>query len=209
MKLKYFNTIALMAIMISCTVEDGEPGINSLVNTLEVDPGVNCITGGVKIETGMDLDRNNILNSEEITSVQYVCNGNNASSDRLTRIEIPAAGANTGSTGWLTTGYLIKFNKIDYQSDSIVFVTDPYVASSSNTVTVELVNGEDNTVIAGSTITTNKLFDTREFIASSNIYEGLPETEITLRVRMKSGIQNAFAANTYTGLYLFVYKKGN
>lgn len=42
----------------------------------ELEPaGTNCSYGGIKIESGTDLNGNNILDSEEIEVTQYVCNG--------------------------------------------------------------------------------------------------------------------------------------
>ena len=55
----------------------GEIGYNSLVNTSVESPGINCENGGVKIEVGLDLNRNNNLDTNEIDSSQtaYICNG--------------------------------------------------------------------------------------------------------------------------------------
>ncbi len=50
-------------------------GLNSLVNVLPESAGVNCTNGGQRIESGMDDNSNTILESIEIDSVQYVCNG--------------------------------------------------------------------------------------------------------------------------------------
>jgi hypothetical protein len=55
----------------------GEIGYNSLVNTSVEVPGVNCENGGIKIEVGLDVNRNNNLDVDEIDSSQtaYICNG--------------------------------------------------------------------------------------------------------------------------------------
>lgn len=57
--------------------EQGETGINSLIKTTSESPGINCENGGLKIEVGFDDNSNNILDSNEIKSTNYVCNGNN------------------------------------------------------------------------------------------------------------------------------------
>ncbi|QHT66263.1 hypothetical protein GXP67_06120 [Rhodocytophaga rosea] len=54
---------------------NGSNGYNSLTKTTAEPLGVNCVSGGQKIESGQDLNRNNILDVVEITSTSYVCNG--------------------------------------------------------------------------------------------------------------------------------------
>jgi hypothetical protein len=54
----------------------GTNGLNTLANSTTVGNGVGgCTTGGIKIETGVDLNNDNILQANEITQTQYVCNG--------------------------------------------------------------------------------------------------------------------------------------
>jgi hypothetical protein len=55
----------------------GEEGNLTLVNTTTEAAGTNCATGGVKLEFGVDLNRNGTLETEEIATglTKYVCNG--------------------------------------------------------------------------------------------------------------------------------------
>jgi hypothetical protein len=55
----------------------GTNGQNTLVKTTNESAGVNCTTGGVKIEYGLDANSNGILDAVEInaTLTKYVCNG--------------------------------------------------------------------------------------------------------------------------------------
>jgi len=55
----------------------GEAGFNSLINTIIETPGANCEFGGLKIESGLDLNRDGILNSNEVQATAFVCNGEN------------------------------------------------------------------------------------------------------------------------------------
>ena len=68
---------------------NGSNGQNTLVKTSNEAAGVNCTTGGVKIEYGLDANSNGTLDVSEInaTLTKYVCNG-----------AIGATGA-TGATG--------------------------------------------------------------------------------------------------------------
>jgi hypothetical protein len=53
----------------------GEAGFTTLfTNTVEA-AGSNCATGGVRIDSGLDSNRNGVLDAGEITSTRYVCNG--------------------------------------------------------------------------------------------------------------------------------------
>jgi hypothetical protein len=55
----------------------GTNGQNTLVKTTTESAGINCITGGVKIEYGLDANNNGFLDAGEInaTLTKYVCNG--------------------------------------------------------------------------------------------------------------------------------------
>jgi hypothetical protein len=56
---------------------DGVNGKNSMILTSNEPAGVNCAVGGVKVQSGIDANSNNILEESEIThnSTQYICNG--------------------------------------------------------------------------------------------------------------------------------------
>ena len=59
----------------------GANGKNTLVKTTTEIAGLNCATGGVKLEYGLDANTNGVLEESEINSTltKYVCNGNLAS----------------------------------------------------------------------------------------------------------------------------------
>ncbi len=61
---------------------NGVDGKNTLVNTTTEPAGATCANGGVKMEFGLDINSNGILDSNEIDNLltKYVCNGSNASS---------------------------------------------------------------------------------------------------------------------------------
>ncbi|NRB37589.1 MAG: hypothetical protein HRU20_03870 [Pseudomonadales bacterium] len=50
-------------------------GLSSLVNTSAESAGVNCSTGGIKIDAGLDKNSDTLLSADEIQSTSYVCNG--------------------------------------------------------------------------------------------------------------------------------------
>jgi hypothetical protein len=56
----------------------GAPGtnsLNSLILLVAEVSGANCTNGGVKIQTGLDLNRDGALNTNEVTQTKYICNG--------------------------------------------------------------------------------------------------------------------------------------
>ncbi len=53
----------------------GASGKNSLIKTTPEPSGANCVAGGSKIETGVDVNGNNILDAGEVTNTNYTCNG--------------------------------------------------------------------------------------------------------------------------------------
>jgi hypothetical protein len=55
----------------------GSNGLNALINTITEPAGANCSNGGTKIETGLDVNNNGILESNEVNNLltKYICNG--------------------------------------------------------------------------------------------------------------------------------------
>ncbi len=100
---------------------DGADGFNSLVKVSVVASGVPCPTGGQKVETGLDLNRNNSLDVAEVTQTQYVCHGLNGvdggdgSDDlnSLVRVTTEVAGAHCANGGsFVETGLDLNTNGI-------------------------------------------------------------------------------------------------
>lgn len=60
-----------------CDGSNGTNGTTALVSVTTEPPGINCPTGGNKISAGLDTNGNGILDSSEITSTSYICNGTN------------------------------------------------------------------------------------------------------------------------------------
>ena len=55
------------------TGTNGTNGLTSLVKVSNEPQGSNCQKGGTKVESGLDLNNNNVLDSNEVTSTSYVC----------------------------------------------------------------------------------------------------------------------------------------
>lgn len=58
--------------------QNGQDGISTLTNVVSEPAGTNCAAGGVKIESGADLDGNGTLDSAEVDKTQFVCGAGEA-----------------------------------------------------------------------------------------------------------------------------------
>ena len=74
------TAVGVAAFLSACGGSDGANGTNGLtplVTLSVVGSGAQCANGGSKLEAGLDSNTNGILDSSEITSMQFVCNGAN------------------------------------------------------------------------------------------------------------------------------------
>ena len=51
----------------------GEPGLNSLIAITDEVTSIDCVTGGKRIDVGLDTNKNGVLDSDEITSTSRLC----------------------------------------------------------------------------------------------------------------------------------------
>src|SRR5262245_59485462 len=68
-------TLIILLLSLGCKEEIGPAGRNSLINVTAEVSGANCPSGGYKVETGIDLNSDNVLSSNEVQSTVYICNG--------------------------------------------------------------------------------------------------------------------------------------
>ena len=54
---------------------NGSNGASTLLNTVAEPVGVHCANSGMKILVGVDINNNQTLDSNEVQSTAYVCNG--------------------------------------------------------------------------------------------------------------------------------------
>lgn len=53
----------------------GDDGYSTLTNYTTVGPNANCSSGGVYVQSGLDLNRDGILDPSEVTETSYICYG--------------------------------------------------------------------------------------------------------------------------------------
>jgi hypothetical protein len=71
------NTLDVAEIISTKFVCNGSDGFASLLTSENEAPGTNCLTGGIKILFGRDLDGDNTLDENEIEQTRFVCSGMN------------------------------------------------------------------------------------------------------------------------------------
>ena len=198
-------SLLLIAIFSSCEKENN--GLNSLVDLQETAPGIDCINGGVVVKSGLDKNRNNLLDTDEVTSVKSVCNGQNGTSTPTDKQVVLSAYAGGYSTSSTTAGDIYAtfpdFDKNNYGDlDSIIFCVTAWTHGPS--ALIELYNISDQVVIDNSLITATESFNNRKIRKSSNILNNLPVSKKEIGVRIRS----AAAGTTVLGMvYLVMYKK--
>ncbi|WP_298781948.1 choice-of-anchor I family protein [uncultured Polaribacter sp.] len=62
-----------------CNGSNGTNGYNVLIATETENEGTNCTNGGLKINIGLDINNDEILEASEITVIDYICNGQTVS----------------------------------------------------------------------------------------------------------------------------------
>ena len=151
--------IVVITAFAACTTETPLP-LNSLVNIVEELSGNNCEFGGVKIETGIVNNSNNILDADEVTSTHYVCNG--ASSNALVNTVEEPIGINCANGGQkIEVGVDVNENSIleaeETQSTSYVCNGDTNGGATYLILTGDISNEEAAAKIA-SDVGTNTRF---------------------------------------------------
>ena len=114
-KLSIILILIYQVISIGC-VEETTIIKNSITDLVDEPKGGNCISGGIKVITGMDDNNNEILDEAEIENVEYICNGNdgvNGISSLLDVVELES------SDSCLSGGYKV-LSGLDLNQDSML-----------------------------------------------------------------------------------------
>lgn len=75
---------------------DGADGLLTLISVIPESPGLNCTAGGRRVQTGLDENRNGLLDRDEVGDTDYLCDPAQA----LTEVsELPIGAAECPETG--------------------------------------------------------------------------------------------------------------
>lgn len=197
----------IIATAYSC---NGLDGSTSLVNVNDEVAGENCESGGVKIESGIDNNRNSILDKDEIKVERYICNGIDGGFDEQIRLlmytSINAIFSTNGPPKiWRE---FIDFDKRNYIGvDSIIFIPSLRAAGPDNPVTVKLYDLTNDRVINNSAVVSTNSTQSVS-MKSPNIFNDLPEQKINLGIQISLEDVNCrtcgfgfFSGPTYLMLY--------
>ncbi len=180
--------------------------VNSLLNIIEEPAGVNCESGGLLVESGLDANGNGLLESDEVGTSRYICNGINGPFESQIRFKLSDARFYT-STETINSTELFDFDLSDFVGvDSVVFIADDVRIDNANaTLEIQLYDLDNGTPIASSLLSTSST--TAERLYSSNLVDVLPEG------RFDVGISGAVindasgsALGEVTALYLILYR---
>jgi hypothetical protein len=108
-------------------------GTNSVVYTINKSAPVStCATGGITVESGIDTNSNGVLDTSEVTSTQYVCNGASGASGTAALVTMIAEPAGTNCTSGgekVSAGLDTNGNGI---LDASELTTTAYVCNGAN-----------------------------------------------------------------------------
>ncbi len=89
--------LAYLYILLSLIGCQDDVGLNSLISLSTENPGINCENGGTKIDAGIDKNSNEVLESNEVTTTNYVCNAIDGKTSLVNVIdETPGANCENG-----------------------------------------------------------------------------------------------------------------
>lgn len=182
---------------------NGNNGLNYLISVRAESAGTNCVYGGYSFNTGIDINKNGVLDVNEITGTVYICNSSN-----VNEVRIPLDfSANTTSTKGVSGLALSSFNKANYIGlDSIVVTSRPYSGNLNSNSIVDLINLTDNVVWEDSRLTSNKPYEQSDIQTSKNLYKIIPNKPINIGLRVRSEKEGSFAG-VYGTSYLILYHK--
>lgn len=76
-----------------CDGVAGAPGLAALVATATVGPGADCAAGGLRVDVGVDDDRDGRLSAAEVDGTRFVCDGRDGRGSRTTIVAEPPGAA--------------------------------------------------------------------------------------------------------------------
>jgi hypothetical protein len=84
----------ILASTVTCNTEPDQPAPVVLVRLDAEPPGVHCVDGGTAIRSGLDRNRDGVLDDREVTEIDYVCG-----ETLLTRLAAEPAGVHCAAGG--------------------------------------------------------------------------------------------------------------
>jgi hypothetical protein len=132
--------------------------------------------------------------------------------DKQIMLYLPEPDGNLDTTWTAGNFNIYHFNKANYTGvDSVIFMANPnVVGDTTNYSQVRLFDLTDSVPIGGSTLSSNTTSQ-KVFLQTGNIYNALPNKEITLTIEIRGtkserGAGGTSIAEVYN-CYMFLYRK--
>ena len=148
--------------------QTGSAGLNSLILTSIEAAGSNCVSGGIKIESGLDIDSNGTLDSGEVTQTQYICNGNDGEDG------VDGQDGDDGSGSGSNCFSFDILGVVETTMDASGITHDPDYPAYPGVASGLLSSNIEGTNMVFNSLNTNK------FVISSTGQERLPEYELAI-----------------------------
>jgi hypothetical protein len=106
---------------------NGSDGDSVLIAVTAEPPGAHCAAGGQRVDTGIDADRDHVLDPQEIAQTAYVCNGaahGTAGFQRISQVTGPG-GPIAEIVAASPDGNLIAYSSSTAHTVGFVDITDP------------------------------------------------------------------------------------
>ncbi|MDH4276016.1 MAG: hypothetical protein OEW08_13360, partial [Gammaproteobacteria bacterium] len=136
---------------------NGANGLNALVSVTLEATGANCTNGGYKVSVGNDANGNQILDSSEVTSSHYICNGINGTNG------VDGTNGVNGTNGTNGTNGINGANGANGLNSLLAIVTEPVGGNCRN-------GGKK--ITAGLDSNSNGILDSTEITTTQYICNG-------------------------------------
>ena len=201
--------VAGLTCLFSCTKDkDNTEGLKSLIKIERLAPGTKCPYGGINVNSGIDVNRNNTLDAAEVDHEQPVCNGGSAEVDK--QIIFQFGTVTVANARYNIVMQLPEFNITDYPGvDSVKLMASVYAyptgSSSSDfppVAILELFNITDSLPLQNSRILSDRQAP-GPLMSSRNVRASFPEKTISLGLKISSRYpgDNAIGANVFMIMY--------
>jgi hypothetical protein len=180
----YIICFVIECLLLMGCEKEGPAGKHSLIDQITVPASTNCAAGGYKIITGLDENRNNELDSNEIQKTQYVCNDIEIyNKETIIYFRPGLGGVNSTTPVTIHNSIIHDFNIANYAADSISFGAHMFTHDGIVKLYLELYDFTNGKVINNATLSTSSLY--REYVTTPvNFINELPKSPIKLGLRI-------------------------
>lgn len=189
---------------------NGINGNNSLTTIITEPEGTNCENGGIKIDSGIDINNDGILTEDEIMSSAFICNGVDGNIS-LTRVTTENSGINC-ENGGLKIDYGLDLNNDgELNDDEVQYTTYVCNGINGNLSLINITDESEGTVCenggikieSGVDSNTNGLLDEDEISITKYVCNGIDGViNEEIRLQIAGGIGST--ANTSSSIPVIV-----